>query len=167
MSIVDILWFEHNNRTIVVECTWWKLYQKTRHVNKLNIYEVFLYNNYQIHKVLSASRSNMAKTLTLLLNLQKLFKIYLPKINRCYKWTHAMSSIGILVYDFYLVKIFKRCTFVSNKSFILNSWNVIFIWKTGYWTWAIKRFALFDLLKSLYSDTKILSKYFPSLQRRW
>ena len=30
-----------------------------------------------------------------------------------------------------------------------------------------KRFALFDLLKSLYSDTKILSKYIPSLQRRW
>ena len=29
---------------------------------------------------------------------------------------------------------------------------------------AIKRFALFDLLKSLYSDTKILSKYIPSLQ---
>jgi hypothetical protein len=31
---------------------------------------------------------------------------------------------------------------------------------------AIKRFALFDLLKNLYSDTKILSKYIPSLQRR-
>jgi hypothetical protein len=30
----------------------------------------------------------------------------------------------------------------------------------------LKRFALFDLLKSLYSDTKILSKYIPSLQRR-
>ena len=29
-----------------------------------------------------------------------------------------------------------------------------------------KRFALFDLLKSLYSDTKILSRYIPSLQRR-
>jgi hypothetical protein len=34
------------------------------------------------------------------------------------------------------------------------------------WTRAIKRFALFDLLKSLYSDTKILSKYIPSLQKR-
>jgi hypothetical protein len=42
---------------------------------------------------------------------------------------------------------------------ILNSWNVIFIWETGYWTRAINRFTLFDLLKSLYSDTKILSKY--------
>jgi hypothetical protein len=31
---------------------------------------------------------------------------------------------------------------------ILISWNVIFIWETGYWTRAIKRFALFDLLKS-------------------
>ena len=50
--------------------------------------------------------------------------------------------------------------------FILISWNVIFIWETGYWTRAIKRFALFDLLKSLYSDTKILSKYIPSLQKR-
>jgi hypothetical protein len=36
----------------------------------------------------------------------------------------------------------------------------------AYWTRAIQRFALFDLLKSLYSDTKILSKYIPSLQRR-
>jgi hypothetical protein len=49
---------------------------------------------------------------------------------------------------------------------ILISWNVIFIWETGYWTRAIKRFALFDLLESLYSDTKILSKYIPSLQKR-
>jgi hypothetical protein len=45
---------------------------------------------------------------------------------------------------------------------ILISWNVIFIWETSYWTRAIKRFALFDLLKSLYSDTKIVSKYIPS-----
>jgi hypothetical protein len=49
---------------------------------------------------------------------------------------------------------------------ILISWNVIFIWETGYWTRAIKRFALFDLLKNLYSDTKILSKYIPFLQKR-
>ena len=34
---------------------------------------------------------------------------------------------------------------------ILISWNVIFNWEIGYWTRAIKRFALFDLLKSLYS----------------
>jgi ABC-type proline/glycine betaine transport system permease subunit len=49
---------------------------------------------------------------------------------------------------------------------ILISWNVIFIWETGYWTRAIKWFALFDLLKSLYSDTKILSIYIPSMQKR-
>ena len=49
---------------------------------------------------------------------------------------------------------------------ILISWNVIFIWETGYWARAIKRFALFDVLKSSYSDTKILSKYIPSLQKR-
>jgi hypothetical protein len=48
---------------------------------------------------------------------------------------------------------------------ILISRKVIFICETGYWTRAIKRFALFDLLKSLYSDTKILTKYVPSLQR--
>ena len=30
----------------------------------------------------------------------------------------------------------------------------------------INRFAFFDLLKCLYSDTEILSKYIPSLQRR-
>jgi hypothetical protein len=52
------------------------------------------------------------------------------------------------------------------SSIILISWNVIFIWETGYWTRAKKRFALFNLLKSLYSDTKILSKYIPSLQKR-
>ena len=31
---------------------------------------------------------------------------------------------------------------------------------------AIKRFALFDLLKSLYSDINILSKYIPSVQKQ-
>ena len=49
---------------------------------------------------------------------------------------------------------------------ILISWNAIFIWETGYWTRAIKRFALLDLLKRWYSDIKILSKYIPSLQKR-
>ena len=49
---------------------------------------------------------------------------------------------------------------------ILISWNVIFIWETGYWTRVMKRFALFDLLKSIFFDTKILSKYILSLQIR-
>jgi hypothetical protein len=35
---------------------------------------------------------------------------------------------------------------------IMNSWKVIFIWETVYWTRAIKRFVLFDILKSLYSE---------------
>ena len=56
--------------------------------------------------------------------------------------------------------------FIRYVAIILNSWNVIFIWETGYWTRAIKRFALFDLLKSLYSDTNILSKYIPSQQKK-
>jgi hypothetical protein len=38
---------------------------------------------------------------------------------------------------------------------ILISWNVIFICETGYWARSIKRFALFDLLKSLCSDIPI------------
>ena len=47
---------------------------------------------------------------------------------------------------------------------ILISWNVIFIWETEYWTRAIKRLDLFDLLKSLYSDTKNLLKYILSAE---
>ena len=47
---------------------------------------------------------------------------------------------------------------------ILISWNVIFIWETDYWTRAMQIFALFDLLKKLYSDTQILSKYILSAE---
>jgi hypothetical protein len=54
----------------------------------------------------------------------------------------------------------------GSVAIILISWNVIFIWETGYSTRSIKRFALFDLLKSLYSDIKILSKNILSLRRR-
>ena len=62
-------------------------------------------------------------------------------------------------------------TYTSNLTTVVNSIlkfmiSVIFIWETGYLTRAIKRFALFDLLKSLYSDTNILSKYIPSLQKK-
>jgi hypothetical protein len=39
---------------------------------------------------------------------------------------------------------------------IWKSIDVIFIWETGYWTRAIKRFVVFDLLKNLYFDTKIV-----------
>jgi hypothetical protein len=66
----------------------------------------------------------------------------------------------------YGVYISQLIRYARASSIILISWNVIFIWETGYWTRAIKRFALFDLLKSLYSDTKFLSKYIPSLQKR-
>jgi hypothetical protein len=38
-------------------------------------------------------------------------------------------------------------------------------WKNIFEVRAMQRFALFDLLKSLYSDNKILSKYIPSLQK--
>ena len=53
---------------------------------------------------------------------------------------------------------------------ILTSWNVIFIWETCYWTRAMKKFALFDLLKSLYSDTKIFRNIFRLCRKgykRW
>ena len=78
-------------------------------------------------------------------------------------------QICAAIYQFLLHIVFtSRNWFVMQGpvAIILISWNVIFIWETGYWTRAIKRFALFDLLKSLYCDTKILSKYIPSLQKR-
>ena len=65
-------------------------------------------------------------------------------------------------YGVYISQLIRYARASSNIS-----WNVIFIWETDYWTRAIKRFALFDLLKSLYSDNKILSKYILSLQRQW
>ena len=76
--------------------------------------------------------------------------------------------------NIYIYQLLLHMVFTSRNWFamqgpvaiIVISWNVIFIWETGYWTRAMKRFALFDLLKSLYSDTKILSKYIPSLQKR-
>jgi hypothetical protein len=81
-----------------------------------------------------------------------------------------MFQICAAIYQLLLNMVFtSRNWFVMQGPVAINviSWNIIFIWETGYWTRAMKRFALFHLLKSLYSDTKILSKYIPSLQRRW
>jgi hypothetical protein len=81
----------------------------------------------------------------------------------------SVFQICAAIYRLLLYMVFtSRNWFVVQGpvAIILISWNVIFIWETGYWTRTMKRFALFDLLKSLYSDTKILSKYIPSLQRR-
>jgi hypothetical protein len=72
------------------------------------------------------------------------------------------------IYQLLLHMVFtSRNWFVKQGpvAIILISWNVIFIWETGYWTRAIKRFALFDLLKSLYSAKTLLrhtliKKYF-------
>ena len=78
-------------------------------------------------------------------------------------------QICAAIYKLLLHMVFASRNFFAMQgpvAIILISWNVIFIWETDYWTSAIKRFALFDLLKSLYSDTKILSKYILSLQRR-
>jgi hypothetical protein len=97
-----------------------------------------------------------------------------------YFWTYSSNLTTVVksVLTFMIIiKFFQICTaiyqlllhmvFTSRNWFPMQrpvaiiriSWNVIFIWETGYWTRAIERFALFDLLKSVYSDTKILSKY--------
>ena len=81
----------------------------------------------------------------------------------------SIFQICAAIYQLLLHMVFTSHNLFAMQgpvAIILISWNVIFIWETGYWTRAMKRFALFDLLKSLYSDTKILSKYIPSLQKR-
>jgi hypothetical protein len=78
-------------------------------------------------------------------------------------------QICAAIYQLLLHMVFtSRNWFVIQGPVAINmiSWHVIFIWETGYWTRAINRFALIDLSKSLYSDTKILSKYNLSQQRR-
>ena len=67
-------------------------------------------------------------------------------------------------YGVYISQLIHYATASSNYSDFLK--RHLHLKKTSYWTRAKKRFALFDLLKSLYSDTKILSKYIPSLQKR-
>jgi hypothetical protein len=72
----------------------------------------------------------------------------------------VLASCMFLIYQLLLHMVFTSRNWFAMQglvAIILNSWNVIFIWETGYWTRDIKRFALFDLLKGLYSDTKILS----------
>jgi hypothetical protein len=95
-------------------------------------------------------------------------KIYDKWVNFNFKIINIFQ-ICAAIYQLLLNMVFSSCNWFVMQgpvAIILISWNVIFIWETGYWTRAIKRFALFDLLKSLYSDTKILSKYIPSLQKR-
>jgi hypothetical protein len=86
-----------------------------------------------------------------------------------YLKSKALASWIFLSFTSFLHMVFtSRNWFVMQGpvAIILISWNVIFIWEIGYWTRAMKRFALYDLLKSLYSDTNILSKYIPSLQKK-
>ena len=73
----------------------------------------------------------------------------------------ARFQICAAIYQLLLHMVFTSRNWFAMQgpvAIILISLNVIFIWETGYWTRAIKRFALFDLLKSLYSDTKILQR---------
>jgi hypothetical protein len=92
-----------------------------------------------------------------------------PEQNIEFRTKPIMSFMCWATYQLLLHMVFTSRNWFAMQgpvAIILISWNVIFIWETGYWTRTIKRFALFDLLKSLYSDTKILSKYIPSLQKR-
>ena len=79
---------------------------------------------------------------------------------------HCVSISNIPVSPAYGVYISQLIRYARASGNYSDFGNVIFIWETGYWTRPITRFALFDLLKSLYSDTKILLKYIPSLQKR-
>jgi hypothetical protein len=89
------------------------------------------------------------------------------KIWNKFMWSNFFSfQICAAIYHLLLHMVFTSRNWFVMQGPVAISWNVIFIWETGYWNRAIKRFALFDLLKSLYSDTKILSKYIPSLQKR-
>jgi hypothetical protein len=66
----------------------------------------------------------------------------------------SLSLYCAAIYQFLLHMVFTSHSWFIMQgpvAIILISWNVIFIWETGYWTRAMKRFALFDLLKSLYS----------------
>ena len=78
-------------------------------------------------------------------------------------------QICAAIYQLLLHMVFtSRNLFVMQRlvAIILISWNVTFIWETGYWTRAMKRFALIFILKRIYYDTKSVKKYIASLQRR-
>jgi hypothetical protein len=90
---------------------------------------------------------------------------YLHLYNKLKKNT-TISWVCVILYVIVCTCLENWFAMQGPVAVILISWNVIFIWETGYWTRAIKRFALFDLLKSLYSDTNILSKYIPVNNRK-
>ena len=103
--------------------------------------------------------------LTTLVN--SVLKFIINETTSILKW--YIFQICWAIYHLPLHMVFTSLNWFAMQgpvAIILISWNVIFIWETGYFTRAMKRFALFHLLKSLYSDTKILSKYIPSLQKR-
>ena len=70
----------------------------------------------------------------------------------------ASSAYGV-----YISQLIRYARASSNYSDFLKRHLHL---RNSYWTRAMKRFALFDLLKSLYSDINILSKYIPSLQKK-
>ena len=64
----------------------------------------------------------------------------------------------------YISQLIRYARASSNYSDFLK--RHLYLRNSGDWSRAMKKIALFDRLKSLYSDTKIVSKYIPSLQKR-
>jgi hypothetical protein len=61
--------------------------------------------------------------------------------------THMRIKIFQTIYQLLLHMVFTSRNWFAMQgpvAIILISWSVIFIWETGYWTRAIKRFALFE-----------------------
>ena len=83
----------------------------------------------------------------------------------CFNWRYYYRCVVLFICIVLTCSVWSVVLFILVVLTICVR-DVAFIWETGYWTRAIKRFALFDLLKSLYSDTNILSKYIPSLQKK-
>jgi hypothetical protein len=73
-----------------------------------------------------------------------------------------MCSTNLFVF-YKKCKVICMLVILISVIYISIYFLTVLVWSIlGYWTRAIKRFALFDLLKSLYSDINILSKYIPS-----
>jgi hypothetical protein len=68
-----------------------------------------------------------------------------------------------LVQDVYISQLIRYARASSNYSDFLKHHLYL---RNRLLDQVITRIALFELLEKLYSDTKILSKYIPSLQRR-
>jgi ABC-type proline/glycine betaine transport system permease subunit len=150
----------------------------TSHIDKKNIFDIFVFDHiYQLllHMVFTSRNwFDMQGPVAIILISWNVIFIWETGY-----WTRAMKRFAFSEVNVKNTltshidkKIFLTFLLTSLSLYIFTVWKcivyhrVIFIWETGYWTRAMKRFALFDLLKSVYSDTEILTKYIPSLQRQ-